>query len=316
MTAEPKRVLCVGECMVEFIRRHDGAWSQGFAGDSFNVAWAFWALLPPSAEVSYLTRVGTDALSDAMLRMFEEAGNTTDHIARDQQRTAGLYTIQTDPSGERSFSYWRSESAARSLARDEAALRNALRWADLVYLSGITLAILPPEDRARLMSCIGQCGGREFKVAFDPNIRLRLWESPAVAAREVAAAAKLSDIVLPTHDDEATTYGDVNAVATLARYAELGVPEIVVKDGTRPSLYLADGRTGVVSVQPVAQPVDTTGAGDSFNGAYLAARLAGLPQKMSIRPAQQVSACVVGHRCALVAATLLRAAQSGGAEHA
>ena len=314
MTEGSLRVLCVGECMVEFFRRDDGSWSQGFAGDSLNVAWALRALLPSSARVSYLTRVGMDALSDAMLCMFKEAGIATDHVARDPRRTVGLYTIQTDPSGERSFSYWRSDSAARGLARDESTLRQAFAQADLVYLSGITLAILPPEDRARLMACLGQRGARGFKVAFDPNIRPRLWESPATAARDVTAAAELSDILLPTHDDEAMAFGDVDAAATLARYAALGVPEIVVKDGTRPTLFLAGGRSGEVPVLPVARPVDTTGAGDSFNGAYLAARLAGLPQDISVRQAQRVSACVVGHRGALVAANLLRAAQSGGAE--
>lgn len=316
MTAGPLRVLCVGECMVEFFRRDDGFWSQGFAGDSLNVAWALRALVPSSAEVGYLTRVGTDALSDAMLRMFDEAGIATDHVARDPQRTVGLYTIQTDPEGERSFSYWRSDSAARGLARDEAALNRAFARADLVYLSGITLAILPPEDRARLMACLGARGDRRFKVAFDPNIRPRLWESPAAAARDVAAAARLSDIMLPTHDDEAMAFGDADAAATLARYAGLGVPEIVVKDGTRPTLHVAEGQTGSVPVEPVARPVDTTGAGDSFNGAYLAARLSGLSQEASVRQAQNVSACVVGHRGALVAAPLLLAARSGRADRA
>lgn len=316
MTAGPLRVLCIGECMVEFFRRDDGSWSQGFAGDSFNVAWALRALLPPSAVVAYLTRIGTDALSDAMLRMFAAAGVATDHVTRDAQRGVGLYTIQTDPAGERRFSYWRSDSAARGLARDGAALRDAIGRADLVYLSGITLAILPPDDRARLLACLGHRGARAFRVAFDPNILPRLWDSADAAAQAVTDAARLSDIVLPTHEDEASAFGDPDAAATLARYAGLGVPEIAVKDGTRPSLFGWNGAVGRCPVAPAGRVIDTTGAGDSFNGAYLAARLSGAPPEQAVGQAQRVSACVVGHRGALVAAGHLRDARADTSERA
>jgi 2-dehydro-3-deoxygluconokinase len=196
------RVVCIGECMVEFLRQDDGLWRQGFAGDSLNVAWAMRALLPVEAKVDYLTRVGTDALSGTMLDMLRSAGIGTGTITRDPKRTVGLYTIQTDADGERSFSYWRSDSAARGLAEDVGHLTAALTGSDLVYLSGITLAILPPVDRDRLMTVLGERGTRPFRVAFDPNIRPRLWLDLATAVDAVTQMAGLSDILLPTHEDE------------------------------------------------------------------------------------------------------------------
>lgn len=306
MTEPAPRVLCLGECMVEFSRREDGLWSQGFAGDSFNVAWALRALLPASAEVAYLTRIGTDALSGDMLEMFRAAGIETRHVARDPDRSVGLYTIRTDARGERSFSYWRSDSAARGLARDGAALAAAFVGVDLVYLSGISLAILPSEDRARLMDCLGQRGRRGFRVAFDPNIRPRLWTDMRTATDAVTALAAVADIVLPTQDDEALAFGDADAAATLARYAGLGVPEIVVKDGIRPTLYREGNEVGTRPVASIARPLDTTGAGDSFNGAYLAARLTGATQAAGVAAGQGVSAAVVGHRGALLPVAELR----------
>lgn len=144
------RVVCIGECMVEFLRQDDGLWRQGFAGDSLNVAWAMRTLLPADANVDYLTRVGTDALSEAMLDMLRSAGIGTGTITRDPKRTVGLYTIQTASDGERSFSYWRSDSAARGLAEDAGHLSACLAGSDLVYLSGITLAILPPPTASGL----------------------------------------------------------------------------------------------------------------------------------------------------------------------
>ncbi len=301
------RVVCIGECMVEFLRQDDGLWRQGFAGDSLNAAWALRALLPAKAQVDYLTRVGTDAVSDAMLDMFGKAGIGTETIARDPKRTVGLYTIQTDASGERSFSYWRSDSAARGLAEDAGHLSAALSGADLVYLSGITLAILPPPDRERLFAALRKRGSRPFRVAFDPNFRRRLWPDLAAAAEAVTRMARLADILLPTHDDEAMAFGDTDAQATLARYRASGVCEVVVKDGTRPTLFDTEHGSGQCPVAPVIA-VDTTGAGDSFNGAYLAARLGGATVVAAVAQAQRVSAAVVGQRGALLAPDALRAA--------
>jgi 2-dehydro-3-deoxygluconokinase len=302
------QALSVGECMVEFLRQEDGLWRQGFAGDTLNVAWALRAILPAEHGVGYLSRVGTDALSDRMLAMLDAAGIDTIAIGRDAERTLGLYTIETDAAGERSFTYWRSVSAARGLARDGAALAAAFAGADLVYLSGITLAILPAGDRERLLAALGTRGARPFRLAFDPNFRARLWPDAAEARAAVTALARISDIVLPSQDDEAACFGDTDARATLARYAALGVPEVVVKDGARPTLLQWNAAGSRHPVLPAERVLDTTGAGDSFNGAYLAARLLGAAPEAAVAAAQAVSRAVVGQRGALIAPADIRRA--------
>jgi 2-dehydro-3-deoxygluconokinase len=303
------RVVCVGECMVEFLRRDDGLWQQGFAGDTLNVAWAVRALLPASAGVDYLTRLGSDGLSDRLMEFLAQAGIGRGAITHDPARTLGLYTIETDSQGERQFSYWRSASAARLLADDPATLASGFEAADLIYLSGITLAILSPDRRAALLDALGARGaGRRARVAFDPNIRPRLWESIAATRAAITAAAGVADILLPTHDDEAAAFGDSDAVATRARYAALGVEEVVVKDGTRPTLVAAQGQDSAFALHQAVRPVDTTGAGDSFNGAYLAARLQGKAIAEAVAQAQAVSRAVVGQRGALIPSASIRAA--------
>lgn len=302
------RVVCIGECMVEFLRQEDGLWRQGFAGDSLNVAWALRALLPGAVRVDYLTRVGSDGLSQAMVDMFDAAGIGTGWISRDDRRTVGLYTIATDPAGERSFSYWRSDSAARALAQDARHLGRALEGADLIYLSGITLAILPPPGRAQLLAALARHRAGQARVAFDPNFRRRLWSGIEEARQSLAAMAAGADILLPTHEDEMMAFGDADAAATRARYKGLGVPEVIVKDGARPTLWHLAGAEGASPVHPARRVVDTTGAGDSFNGAYLAATLAGQPVARAVALAQAVSARVIGERGALLPPDALRQA--------
>ena len=156
------------------------------------------------------------------------------------------------------------------------------------------------------MDCLGQRGRRGFRVAFDPNIRPRLWTDMRTATDAVTALAAVADIVLPTQDDEALAFGDADAAATLARYAGLGVPEIVVKDGIRPTPYREGNEVVTRPIASIARPLDTTGAGDSFNGAYLAARLTGATQAAGVAAGQGVSAAVVGHRGALLPVAELR----------
>jgi 2-dehydro-3-deoxygluconokinase len=196
-------VLAIGECMVEFFDRGDGFWQRGFAGDTLNVAWALRALLPADVPVGYVTRVGQDAVSQAMVDFIAAAGIGTASISRDPDRTVGLYTIATDAAGERSFSYWRQASAARHLADDEGALATGLTGARLVYLSGITAAILAPAGRATLLTALKQAKAQGARIVHDPNHRPRLWQSRAAAQAFARQIAGLADILLPSFDDEA-----------------------------------------------------------------------------------------------------------------
>ena len=300
MTADRQAtVVCLGEAMVEFSPQGDGIWRQGFAGDTLNVAWALRKLLPGDWCVGYASRIGQDAFSRRFLAFLTAAGIDTTRLDTDPAGTIGLYAIETDSQGERSFTYWRGQSAARGLARSDAAVNRALAGARMVYLSGITLAILPPADRARLLRALADRDRSRVTLAFDPNIRPRLWEDADAMRATLIAAASLSDIVLPTFDDERAAFGDASPAMTLERYGQLGVPEVVVKDGPAPT-HLAIGPSRRAFALPdVVRPVDTTGAGDAFNGGYLAARLTGLAPEDAIRRGQTAARNAVLVRGAL-----------------
>src|SRR5690606_38580679 len=122
--------------------------------------------------------------------------------------------------GDRHFTYWRDSSAARQLADDPAALSSGIEGADLVYFSGITLAILAPEARQRLLDTIAKARANGAMVAFDPNIRPVLWPDKNQMKEALMAAASVSTLVMPTHSDEAPFFGGSDEAATADRYLE------------------------------------------------------------------------------------------------
>jgi len=285
--------------MVEMVPADQpGAFRMGFAGDTFNTAW-YAKTLRPDWQVRYVSRVGQDAASDALVQMIAQAGIDTRHIGRDATRSVGLYLISLH-NGERSFSYWRDRSAARLLADDADVLAASVEDTDLIYLSGITLAILTEASRQTLFDVLKSMRDQGKTIVFDSNLRPRLWDSAGQMRRAVMQAARLSDIVLPSYDDDAAAFEDASIQATAGRYVDAGVATVVVKNGPGAVFFSHDGRTGSVLPPPATQIVDTTSAGDSFNAAFLAAMDGDLPIEARILRAAGIAAQVIGQKGALV----------------
>ncbi|MHB1104199.1 MAG: sugar kinase [Devosia sp.] len=299
-----KRFVSIGECMIEMSGGEDRQYRMGFAGDTLNTAWYARALLPRNWSVDYVTALGDDLYSARMRAFFSENGIGTSHTQEIKGRRPGLYLIHQQ-GGDRHFTYWRGQSAAKLLADDPEALDLALTGATIVYFSGISLAILAPRARGKLLKAIVKARNAGARVVFDPNVRPALWTSPAVMGSALTAAATIADLVMPTHSDEAPVFGDRSPAATAERYLAIGVEEVVVKNGAEPALVATAGlRESVPASQP-ERIVDPTGAGDSFNGAYLAARVAGRGPIEAAKAAHRVAGIVIGHKGALVEKGLL-----------
>jgi 2-dehydro-3-deoxygluconokinase len=290
---KPVSFASVGECMIELSAGKGDLWRMGFAGDTFNTAWYTRATLPRNRRVGYVTALGDDPLSTDMRKFFGKAAIETDRIREVPGRRPGLYAI-TLKKAERAFTYWRGESAARLLADDATWLAKALSGVDVLYFSGITLAILAEPARKTLFAELERRRKQGARVAFDPNFRPALWPDKTVARAAMETGYRVADIALPTFSDEALLFGDRSVRETEKRLHDAGVGEFVIKLGDKPAVVFGDGVHGEVPPAKPRKIVDTTGAGDSFGGAYLAGRIVGLNPIDAARLGHLVAAEVIG----------------------
>ena len=297
-----KSVALIGECLIELNGTPFGSLTQTFGGDTLNTALYLARLSGRSIDVKYVTAVGTDVLSDGMVQRWQAEGIDTTLTLRDPARRPGLYLIQVDALGERTFLYWRGESAARYLLQHSAYAHVAaqLAEADVIYLSGISLAILPQEDRAMLLGELQRLAARGTAVIFDTNYRPALWPSVESARAAASAILPATRLLFVTYDDEQRLWGDHSPEDTLARLHAEKAAFVVVKLGAAGCLF-SDGATLTkVATTPVAKVTDTTAAGDAFNAGYLAAWLDDRSPEDCCRAANALAGAVIQHRGAII----------------
>ena len=296
------KVACIGEAMIE-ISSPPGDPSHaniGVAGDTLNTAIYLARMAGARVAVSYVSALGDDPYSDRIAGFMAAEGVGTDAIARLPGRLPGLYAISTDADGERSFHYWRAQAAARSMFNGPAGPDfSALVGVDVLYLSAITLAILPPATRAALIVQLGALRADGVRIAFDSNWRPQLWDSADAARDAVMAMWAISDIALPSLDDEMALFGDVSEAACMARISAVCPGVGALKRGPSGPAPI-NAEVGAQVFAPAARMIDSTAAGDSFNGGFLAAHLAGAGIGAAMQAGHDCARIVVGHRGAII----------------
>lgn len=293
-----RRVAAIGEGMLELMDAGPSLLRRGYGGDTLNTAIYLARCLRHSRiAVDYVTAVGNDMVSDGLLAAWRAEGLGIEHIRRVDGRPPGVYWVQTDSAGERRFLYWRRGSAAQQMMANQSPQEwaSALVEHSLVYFSGITLAILEPEMRARLMLVLDALRAGGVLLAFDSNYRATLWENASVARSNLEAALRRCHIALVSFDDERLVWEDGSPSATVQRLGALGAAEVVVRNGAAPCLIGRADREISVARTSTLTPRDTTAAGDSFNAAYLAARLLGLEPVEAARRGHSLAEIVIQH---------------------
>lgn len=294
--ANPFKVALLGECMIEFSPAKDGLYRQSCAGDTFNSAVYLARQFTPDIAVSYITGLGEDAWShrirDALM-----AENIADvAIITVADKTPGLYVIENDDEGERSFQYWRNDSAARSMFKSWTVeqITKCMEEFDLIYFSGISLGILDHLQRNKLLQAVEALKGK-ILFAFDPNFRAALWPDRDVCRSVFERVAAIVDIALVTLDDHQALWPENDSKKAGQRWLKNGAREVVIKNGAKTCLIMTQDQC--VSALPLEflKPKDTTGAGDSFAAGYLGMRSLGYDGLAAANVAHAIAGQVIMH---------------------
>ena len=294
------KIAIIGECMIELFDQGDGSCKRTFGGDTLNSA-IYLSKCSKDIDCFYVSILGDDPLSNDMLKSWEKEGVKTNFVEQIPNSVPGMYMIQTDKEGERSFLYWRDNAPAKKLflTQNKTNLVNKLKGFDWIYFSGISLAILEDEGREVLFELLKEFRASGGKVAFDNNYRPKLWEGKD-AKNCIERAYRNADIALPSIDDEFLLWEENSVEAVKSRLVNYDCNEIVIKRGNESCLVYKDGTSYEYEVETISNIVDTTAAGDSFNGAYLAKRLEGHSIEVSIKLASNIAGQVIAQKGAIV----------------
>lgn len=288
-----------GEAMLEF--HSEGTSGFRFGGDTLNTAIH---LARAGHKVAYVTALGSDPVSDRLIDAWDALGIDTRFVMRHPTRQPGIYAITLDPRGERSFLYWRDQSAARAmfdLPGIDAAL-DAARSARLLYFSLISLAIIGPAGRDRLLDLARMRKSDGLAVAYDSNFRRQLWPEPGDAREVSARAMQSATIGLPTNTDEAGIWdAGADPAAILDRWRKARPCTTVLKAGDEGCYVASDAQPGIEHhpARPV-NVVDTSGAGDAFNGGFLGAWLEDRTLPACINAGQDLASRTLLHKGAMI----------------
>jgi 2-dehydro-3-deoxygluconokinase len=271
---------------------------MGYAGDTFNTA-VYLARL--GDKVAYCTALGQgDPFSEGALAAMRREGLDTALVREVENRLPGLYAIVLDDAGERKFHYWRERAPIRDLFSQHTAdqLIAAAKASDLVYLSGVTLAVIGDIGRARLKDILAYVHSLGVAVALDFNYRPALWASPQAAREALDGVVPSCRYVSLSSEDSRPLYGR-EAEDLAAEWARAGA-EVVARDESH-AVNVHTLETRIATPAPArVKALDTTGAGDSFNAAYLASRLAGLPVETAVSRGHDLAAAVVTCKGAII----------------
>ncbi|MFE7313747.1 sugar kinase [Streptomyces sp. NPDC057555] len=305
-------VVCLGESMVTFLPTVPGpladvpAFERTIGGAESNVACA---LARAGHPTRWISRVGTDAFGDHLVREIAGHGVDTRAVRRDPARPTGIYfrTAGDRATDAHEVAYYRAGSAASAMAATTMDLA-AIRAGRVLHLSGITAALSAdclgllralmtrpspdrhpsspkrPADRAHAAPA---APGRPL-LSFDVNYRPHLWtggRGPGV----LLDLARTADVVFVGADEAQAAWGLPDARAVRAALPE---PEtLVVKLGAAGARVFhrapgTPGDTGPAGLHVPAPAVDVVaavGAGDAFAAGFLSAALRGLPLRTRVR---------------------------------
>jgi 2-dehydro-3-deoxygluconokinase len=257
------QIVAIGEPLYELNQpRGSQQFIPGFGGDTSN---AMVAAARSGADAGYFTAIGADSFGQALVELWRREGVDASRVVINTAAHTGLYFITHGPNGHE-FSYLRAGSAASRISEADIPA-DYIGAARILHLSGISQAISSSAADA-VFAAIDIAKAAGVLVAYDANLRLKLW--PLTRARAVIhEAMSRADIALPGLEDARALTGLEKPDAIVDFYLRLGAKIVALTLGREGALVATGAhREGIASI--AVEAVDATGAGDVFDGAFLA----------------------------------------------
>ena len=264
-----RRVYTIGELLIDFFPNEIGVplkevsgFTKQPGGAPANVAVTVSRL---GGKASFIGKLGQDAFGDYLADVLEQNQVDSSHLFRTAEANTALAFVSLQENGEREFSFYRNPSADMLLDKEE--LRDVVFTSeDILHFCSVDL-IEAPVKYAHLeaLEKMKQAGGT---IVFDPNVRLNLWPDPEMLKQTIQEFLSYADILKISDDELAFVTGLDSEEAGIAQLLEAGPALLIYTKGSKGAdLYFKGEKASVAGVRVKA--VDTTGAGDSFIGAFL-----------------------------------------------
>lgn len=269
-------ILAIGEALVEFVRMDSDQastlnntkttnrplYSQGFGGDTSNM---IIAASRQGADTGYISAVGGDPLGKELLALWQAEKVDCSGVSVFETDPTGVYFVQPHASG-RYFSYARRGSAASRFSKSDLPL-DAIAQASILHTSAISLAISESMREAVFEAC-HHARRNNTLVTFDTNLRLNLWDLDT-ARQVIEELLPLVDIVLPSDDEASQLCGTDDSESIIGYFQQKGPDMVILTSGDAGAVVSNNDQRITVNAAR-AEPVDSTGAGDSFAGSFIA----------------------------------------------
>ena len=260
------KITTIGEILIDMTQTHiDENGNPHFAaipgGAPANVAVAVSKL---GGEAAFVGCVGDDLYGHLLRDTLVRYGVSVDGLQVTKRANTTLAIVMVDPTGERSFSFYR-KPGADTLIHVDRAIRDTANT-DILHFGSVSLT--DPYCRDAVVTTVQAAKSNGALITYDPNYRAALWDHEQAAMLQMRAVLSLCDIVKISDEETQLLCGVQEPEAALEILMGMGIRLAVVTLGKRGAMWRCGNMTGMVPGFSV-KVADTNGAGDTFFGALL-----------------------------------------------